>query len=134
MKENNHFKLNWFIILFLFSQISCTSDKSKNHLSSIIKVCDNTLFVEKYLIVGGGAFGGDRISDYLTDSTTFRLYVGSFIDSHEVFNYACKNDSIYIEKIETKEEGIPYNTKSIIKVINKRVFSLKTLREEYKIK
>lgn len=128
----SYFKISYFVILFPFMQMGCRSDRSKAHHSSTIEVCDKTLLVEKYTISGGGAYGGDRVSDYLTDSINFRMYIGTFDNAHENFTYECKGDSIYIEKVSIEEEGIPYNTKSVVKVIEKKTVDLKTLRKQNK--
>jgi hypothetical protein len=131
-KVPNYFKMSWFVVFFPLLQFGCRSDKSKANHSSTIEVCDKTLFVEKYTIAGGGAHGGDRISDYLTDSINFRMYIGTFDNAHENFTYECKGDSVYIEKVRMEEEGIPYNTKTIVKVIEKKIVDLKMLRKQKK--
>jgi hypothetical protein len=63
-----------------------------------VEVCDKTLFVEVYKIIGGGAYGGDRVSNYLTDSLTFRIYAGTFITGNAFNTYECDGDSVRILK------------------------------------
>lgn len=119
----------YLIVLLPFAQLSC---RSKANHSSTIGVCDKLLLVEKYLISGGGAYGGDRVSDYLTDSINFRMYVGTLDNAHENFNYECKGDSVYIERVSIEEEGIPNKTKTVVKVIEKRIVDLEILRKKNK--
>ncbi|MBL7750391.1 MAG: hypothetical protein JNN29_03360 [Chitinophagaceae bacterium] len=131
-KVFNYFKIATVIALLSLTQLSCRSDRSKRYHSTTIEVCGKALLVEKYVVSGGGAFGGDRVSDYLTDSSNFRIYIGTFDNANENFTYECKGDSIYIEKISIEEEGIPYKTKTVVRVIEKRVIDLNTLRNNGK--
>lgn len=118
--------------LFIFFLISCRNDRSKDRLKAIIPICNQRLFVEKYEVWGGGAYDGDMISDYLTDSINFRLYIGTFDNAHENYTYVCKGDSVYIEKVSIEEEGIPYNTRVITKVIERKSVDLKVLQKQHK--
>jgi len=118
---------------FLFFLFSCKNDRSKDEHTSTTTVCDNNkIFVETYRIFGSGAYGGDRVSNYLTDSVNFRFYIGAFDNAHENYTYVCKGDSIYIEKVSMEEEGIPYNTRVITKVIDRKTIDLKTLQRQHK--
>ncbi len=128
-----HFiKMNKYFF-FLFFLFSCKNDRSKDEHTSTTTVCDNNkIFVETYRIFGSGAYGGDRVSNYLTDSVNFRFYIGAFDNAHENYTYVCKGDSIYIEKVSMEEEGIPYNTRVITKVIDRKTIDLKTLQRQHK--
>ena len=67
-----------------------------------LKVCDN-LYVEEFIVNPAGV-----AADYLTDSTNFRLYVGNWDTDHENFSYACRGDSIVIEKLGVQfVSGLP---------------------------
>jgi len=110
----------------------CSNDRNKEKHVSTRSICDsNILFVETYTIFGSGAYGGDRVSNYLTDSVNFRFFIGAYDNAHENYTYLCKGDTIYIDKISIEEEGIPYNTKTITKVIEKREVHLKTLQKQH---
>jgi uncharacterized protein YozE (UPF0346 family) len=87
-------------IIFVFVIFGCHSDRSKNKHTSTVKVCDNRIFIEEFEIFNSGAFGGDRVSQYLTDSANFRMYVGTFDNAHEFYSYKCNGDSIVIYKGE----------------------------------
>src|SRR4051812_42928764 len=77
----------------------CRNDRSKKEHHSTTPVCDNRLFVETFTIFGSGAYGGDRVSDYLTDSTTFRIYIGTFDDAHGGYSYQCNGDSVKVYRV-----------------------------------
>lgn len=61
------------------------------------------LYVETYVVFGSGAFGTDIVSQYLTDSTSFREYVGTFDEGPEYYYYRVSGDTIYIEKYNSSE-------------------------------
>jgi hypothetical protein len=63
-----------------------------------VKVCDN-LYVEMYTVFGSGAFGGDLLSDWLTDSTNFRIYIGTFDDAHGGISYKCNRDTLFVTQL-----------------------------------
>ena len=39
---------------------------------------------------GSGAFGGDLLSEYMTDSTNFRVYIGPYDDAIGNYSYRCE--------------------------------------------
>lgn len=92
-----------FIILFYFL-LGCNDDRNKENYISTTKVCPN-LFVESYRIFGSGAYGGDRVTDYLTDSFNFRIYIGTYDNGNEAYTYECKNNTIYIYKVSGRREN-----------------------------
>ena len=102
-----------FLILILFFSFlqGCIDDRSKEHYKVTYKIGDH-LFVEVFTTFGGGAFGGDRVSEYLTDSISFRKYIGTFVDSDEGISYKVVNDTLYIEKYSQAGRGIkPFTEK-----------------------
>jgi hypothetical protein len=122
--------VGFLLLLLFFKLFFIRSDKSKGKLASTVQLCDKPLFVETYKIFESGAYGGDRVSDYLTDSFNFRMYVGTFDNGKEHFKYQCMGDSIYLSKISFVEEGMPYKTKTISKIIYKRAYSLLDLKKK----
>ena len=101
LAKKNYFmkKSGEFLILVLFFSFlqGCIDDRSKEHYKATDKIGDH-LFVEVFTPFGGGAFGGDRVSEYLTDSISFRKYIGTFVDSDAGISYKVVNDTLYIEK------------------------------------
>jgi hypothetical protein len=73
-----------------------------------VSICDN-LYIEVYRIFSSGALGSDLVEDYLTDSTNFRLRIGSYDEYYGSIYYHCKMDSITIEKRE-KSDTISMHT------------------------
>jgi len=97
------------LIAFLFS--GCTlddSDKSGYHETT--RVCDGALLVDSYTIIGGGAYGGDRVSDYLTDSVNFRIYLGTYITGNEAISVECNGDSVHIYRSKMSDETQQWET------------------------
>jgi hypothetical protein len=130
MKRKYLMIVGFLLSLLFFRLFFIRSDKSKGKLSATVQICDKHLFVETYKIFESGAYGGDRVSDYLTDSATFRMYVGTFDNGKERFKYQCTGDSIYLSKISFVEEGMPYKTKTISKIVYKRAYSLLDLKKK----
>lgn len=110
-------------LFFLFFLFSCRNDRNKDTHSSTVMVCNKSLFVETYTIFGNGAYGGDRVSDYLTDSTNFRIYIGTYDNGDEGYSYECKGDSINVYKITGRRENKN-------KIISTTVYSLSELRKK----
>jgi hypothetical protein len=131
-RANSFLLINYVLILFSFILLGCGNDKSKSNLSYKKNLCGDSVFVEQYIVSGGGAQGGDRVSDYVTDSINFRFYVGTFDNAHENITYECKDDSVYLEKIYRQVDGAPYNTKVVIKVLERKTIDLKFLRKQNK--
>jgi hypothetical protein len=95
------------VILFSFLLAGCYKKYSRT-----IPVCDGKLFGERYehnFI--------DVAYYYLTDSSSFRMYVGKFDNEHGGYSIKCQDDSVTISE---HYEG---------KVINIRKYSLIDLRK-----
>lgn len=88
------------------------------------KVC-NGLYREKYRVFSGGAWSAEKYEDYLTDSSSFRLYIGSH-DEYGSYDYDCAGDSIIVRKYSHSEEGR--------KLAETKNFSLATLKREHEFK
>lgn len=118
------YSLFFVIIICLFQ--NCRGDSSKSKLSARIRVCDK-LFVETYTIIGGGAGGGDRISEYLTDAENFRLYIDTYIQGDYIYSYECNGDSIKVFKIIQT----PGDAANIIK--DEKIYFASKLKREKKL-
>ncbi len=88
-------------------------------------MCDQHLYVESFIITKGGAYGGDRKSQYLTDSVNFRIFIGVYDNSDGGYSYRCKGDSIYVYNVLQKGDT------NII--TDSLVFSIKMLKNEKKM-
>lgn len=104
----------------------CKNDKDKDKHASTIRICNKNLYVETYTIFGSGAYGGDRVSDYLTDSINFRIYVGAYDNGEEAYSYQCKSDSVYIYKVtgtrENKNKIVATTVYNLLRLKSKKIF------------
>ena len=48
--------------------------------------------------------------EYLTDSSTFRMYVGTVDEEHDYYIFQCQQDSIYIKKVKPSEKNCRWVT------------------------
>ncbi len=106
-------------LLVLF--VSC---KQKLDHRMTLKICEPSLYIESFVVFGGGALGGDIKKDYLTDSINFRVYTGKFNDSVETLQYICENDSIKIYRFQYAG--------SI--VLDSTFYSIKSLKENKELR
>jgi hypothetical protein len=93
-------KYKRWVFIFSIVVLGCKNEKDKSRIKAVIPICNQYLFVEKYLISGQGAFGGDLMSAYLTDSTNFRKYLFTYDNAHESISVDCKGEgSVLITKL-----------------------------------
>lgn len=88
-------KCKYISILIIVLLMGCKSDRSKSHPDGTQPLCNGKLFYESYIIVGGGAWGGDRVSAYITDSVNFRKYLGTYDNANAAISVVCKGDSVF---------------------------------------
>ncbi|NII23908.1 hypothetical protein HB364_02370 [Pseudoflavitalea sp. X16] len=85
-------------------------------------LCENRFFVERFNVNPAGVD-----VHYLTDSSTFRMYVGRFDNEHENFSYSCVGDSIVIVRLAADSSGIR-------REVGRNTYSIAALKIEYPIK
>ncbi len=112
-------------MLCLVLVLSCVNSTSKKDYKFTVKVCEN-IYVESFTVFGSGAFGGDIVSNYLTDSTNFRILIGKYDNNKESYSYKCMDDSVVVERFSIA------NVDSKKMVTERKVFSLELLRNEHK--
>jgi hypothetical protein len=67
-------------MLILFQ--SCTNNYRKdNHIATF--EIDEGVYNEKFQVFSGGVFAGDSYSQYITDSISFRKYIGTIYHDDE---------------------------------------------------
>jgi hypothetical protein len=98
--------------------ISCVNHYSKEHPRSSIEITSN-LFYETYFTSGGGVFATDTYSEYLTDSVTFRKYVGYECDDEQILVSMLDSNLVLVYKIEI-------HTKD---TLNMQVYSIAQLKK-----
>ena len=86
------------ILLCLCVFQSCSTKSCQNNIIDVVKLSDS-VYREEYLFYAGGVFGGDITYSYLTDSMSFRVYVGKYDDNGMIIYNVCPNDSIKAYKI-----------------------------------
>ncbi len=87
--------------------------------------CACNLYIETYCVHGGGAWGSDVNSLYLTDSTNFKLYIGTYDEEGEMIKTKCRGDSICVEKSISTSSMPEWNFR---KIVDKKSYSLKDLK------
>jgi hypothetical protein len=92
----------------------------KNLLRS--KLLDNNVFEEKFKSFSGGVLMSNTYTYYVTDSITFRKYLGD-CDDKEFFRCHVKGDSLVVLKTS-------WRNSSFEKTINTSYFSIDKLKKE----
>jgi len=117
------------IILMAFCFIafiltSCRNNKSKKDHIVTIALNNKQVFVEKYRIYGGSAYDGGIVSVYLTDSSNFRKYIGTYDNSHQSYKYECNGDSVRIILRENEDTSNNY------KIVSQTLYSISFLKDK----
>jgi hypothetical protein len=112
------------ILLVLLSALlcGCSYKKSKKKLFNTKKVCA-VLCREKFIVYSGGAYSAELYSDYLTDYTNFKVYVGTH-DEHENFDYECLGDTVFVKKFTFGED-------TVSTILLKLKFSISDLKKKH---
>lgn len=103
---NTYLKLIVMTVVVMYSITSCYNKYSRKDPSRTTKLNDR-LYIETYIVSGQGAFGTDMVSQYITDSSSFRKYVGTFDEGPEFHYYRVSADTVYIEKYLATEGKEP---------------------------
>lgn len=98
--------------------ISSASLSACNHRHQYTVRLKSGLFVECY----STGIIGNLSADYLTDSVSFRKYIGTFDDEQGYFYYQCRGDSILVEKKEQDDDT------GEIHIVSKRLYLLTDLK------
>ncbi len=84
------------IVLFLLKKCSI-DDRSRENFRRDRSI-GNHLYVETYCVFGQGAFGTDLVSDWLTDKSNFRIYIGTYDEGRGGFRLECKDSTVYVRE------------------------------------
>ena len=104
---------------------SCLNKYSKKDHDRTTKL-NEQFYIETYTVSAQGAFGTDMVSQYLTDSATFRKYIGTFDDGPEYFHYRFSGDTVYIEKYHS------YDGREPEKLLEKKFLIISDLKRKNK--
>lgn len=126
-------KIIYYLILIIFL-LGCRNSKQK-HLRTI-DICQNNnqsdcgkFHLETFNDLGIGLPGSDLNYDYLTDSSTFRLFIGKYDDVSEILTTDIKGDSIIVIKSTSEGQSSEWQDP---KILEKKVYSLSKLRKQRK--
>lgn len=112
------------LVFFIILLVGCyDDDRSKAGRHESTPVCGGQLSVETYTIIGGGGWGGDRVSEYLTDGKNFRKYLGTVINSEGGIGTVCKGDSVYV--YTKKDTGFSHMSM----IIDTKIYKLEDLKK-----
>lgn len=85
-----------------------------------VKLHERNLYIETFNVNPAGVD-----CHYVTDSVTFRLYIGKFDNEHENYHYWCRDDSLLVQKI-----GCNAFTGNMQVLDSPRSFSLSELKQQ----
>jgi len=126
---------------YLLSLLSCITigciNSGKHQFTS---QWEKHLYIERY----SAGLIGNLTAEYLTDSTNFRIYVGTFDEETSWFYYKRMGDIVSIEKIEHAHETFKIDTTIVngkivtvpkltykLKTVSKKIYSLEALKEQH---
>jgi hypothetical protein len=110
---------NYLIILAILTIVGAINSGSKGNYKYTVKE-DHNLYVEVYR----SGLTGNVTSGYLTDSTSFKIYLGTFNDESGYIYCRFDGDKVNVEKRE-HIECQPTNT---LKVVERKTYSLRALK------
>ena len=103
--------------------VSCNSvDKyAKNDLLGVKKI-EEGLYWETYCVYRGGVYAGNIYTRYLTDSISFRLYLGLFDDHEQISVVPIGNHTVLVRKYNINTHA----------TIEQKEYNLYTLKQKGK--
>lgn len=120
-------------LLLIICNLVLLSSCSQNDCCDVVSVLklSDSLYDETYRTYCGGVYGGDVCRTYITDSISFRKYIGKYGDHDMIF---CKMsmDSSLIYAFYVKDIGIfshRYDT-NIIHIYNIRLLKQEAVFDE----
>jgi hypothetical protein len=94
----------FIVSVSLFTFASCYENYEKKY-EFTRKVPDSRLYEEMFTINSLGLY-----ASYLTDSVSFRTFIGEVDLEHDYFKYIIKNGNIEVKKIKTGEKNCRWVT------------------------
>ena len=115
-------KVSFLIGLMALTALLFVACEKKYTLTG--KICHDSLYVEVFQVNPFGEY-----SEYLTDSTNFRVFIGIFDPENNGYTYSCNGDSIIVWK-----HTLGYKSSDqITKTLSKDVYSIRELRKQHSI-
>ncbi len=90
--------------------------------------CNCTLYAEYYCVFGNGFMATDVNAKYLTDSVTFRKYLGFYDEGDEAIEVVCKGDTITVTKTSTEFISTMWSKPQILE---RKTYMLSALKKQH---
>jgi len=120
-------KKMFFVFLIVFCACSENINYSKDELFTIGTIREG-LYRESYRVYAGGVYGGDVYTYYLTDSVSFRKYVGKKLyDDQRIYCEEVDEDTYIVYKVEARI----FSDKE--KIVEKKRYRISALQKEGKL-
>ena len=117
---------NIILLIILVSTVTYCHQRNEEDLVYSFQLQNKKLYIENYR----AGLIGNLTSQYITDSTNFRMYLGSFDDEKEFIYVRNSGDSVIVEEklnnLEAEGRGISTLKKRVI-------FSLDSLKRSHSI-
>ena len=113
---------NYLIILIILTIVGLINSGSKGDYKYTLKQ-DRNLYVEVYR----SGSTGNMTSEYLTDSTNFKIYLGTFNGENGYINCKINGDNIDVVKRE-QGQGVQIGA---LKVVERKTYSLRALKKQH---
>lgn len=114
-----------------------------HRMTTVIETdCPCRLYVEAF----NGLYLSGNVSEYLSDSTHFRIYIGTYQQPDEFFSYECSGDSVFVsrhikvtkidsiskagKKVEVEERQFEYMDLRRDSIVSRVGYDLKRLRNK----
>jgi len=111
---------NYLIILIILTIIGTINSGSKGNYKYTFNE-DHNLYVEVHRL----GIIGNMTSEYLTDSTNFKIYLGTFDDENGYIYCKFNGDKINVEK----KENAQGQQRGTLEVTERKTYSLKELKK-----
>jgi len=123
------------LTLIVFAIMGCINYMNKQHHISTVNLhdyqpngCKLNLYREDYRVFGMGALSSDLNSVYLTDSASFRIYIGTYNDEDEHIIPTCNGNTIKVKKTVNTTSMPDWNFQ---KVLELKTYSFKKLKQDH---
>jgi hypothetical protein len=124
MNQRLLFSINQLSIgLSILLTAACSPRKQDVVYSQTIDL-SKSLHVEIFKAASQGAFGSDIIEEYLTDSSTFRVFVGRSDEYYDLTYYRLVGDDSILIRRSHKNEDLD----SEMMIMRERTYSLEALK------
>jgi hypothetical protein len=111
-------------LLLITLLLGCNSKTKRNYKYTFKR--EQNLYIEVYR----AGLIGNLTSQYLTDSLTFRLYLGTFDDENARIYCKIDGDDVHVEQREFQKGAGPQL--DTFKVVSEKDYNLKELKEGHK--